>query len=165
MKNRGFYFLIAAFVFLLVAVGALAIFLVVRDTTVTSKDIYIEANGTTQQNLVFSSLSLDPGEETSYSVYIMAKKSGTYSITLTFDEITDGGLKNYVNAELECGGKRVIKPLYALFEDGDTTTFNCLLTAYEKTAILVRFSVPDSAGNETQRLTADFNILLTAKAV
>jgi len=126
------------------------------------RNVTLESEGVTEETFEFSALDLKPGDVIEYKINLNNATEDLYEVSLVFTEEKDGGLKEYVDVELQCGNRKVSKKLKALFEDSNPVKFDCKVGSGEIPVVYVRYIMQESVGNEAQDATADFKIVLTA---
>ena len=126
------------------------------------EDIVIESNGQTIKNFSIDDLMLNPGQSKDYMVNLVCKAEGTYSIILDFNEIKNGGLKNFVDVDVFVGESLIgTKTLDELLTDGQTLTFSVDLLGDKPVALKMVYKMSNEIKNEAQGTYADFDLKLT----
>lgn len=124
------------------------------------ESITVSANGVTQKTLEINDLTLIPTQKKEYQISLSCEASGTYDLTLEYDEKLDGGMKDFVNVTVRCNGVDVYRGGLASLLDGENVTFDAYLTKNDPTVIAFTYEMPAEVGNEAKGTAADFNINL-----
>lgn len=126
------------------------------------KNITLSEDGVTHETLEFSANGLHPGETRAYTLNLKSVITDRYIISFAFEETKDGELKNYIDVILTYGDEKYECKLADLL-DGQTLSFeNVAIEADETAVITITYYMPEDVGNEAQKTTADFDIILTA---
>jgi hypothetical protein len=163
MKNRSINILITAFVLLGILAFSLAIFIQWAHESFAD-GITVSENGVTESVLKVRDLRLNPTESKEYSVKLICEATGSYLITLDYNETSDGGMKRFVNVKVKCGGEVVYEgPLAPLLDSDYAIEFEGELDSEEPLPICITYDMPRDVGNEAQGTFSDFDVTLKIK--
>ena len=126
------------------------------------KEVAIEVNGTTTVETDMEGINLLPGQESEYAIDLRFSLGGDYSLTVDFSEIRSGGLEDLFDVELSCDGTVVKNKLSAMLKGDSSITFDRTVKDHETKKIIVRYTLPESVGNEVQNSFADLKIGIVA---
>ncbi len=125
------------------------------------KQIVIESEGVTVDNMQIERLCLHPGDSVDYKVILKSKVSGGYSVTIDFDEIEDGGLKNFIIISIKDGETLVYNKGLDEALSGDDVVFECDIKANEDYVLDIKYLMPIESGNDAMNTRTSFNIEFT----
>lgn len=154
--------LVAIVAVILAGVVLLGVIMINNDEFVTN--ITLSENGETHETLEFSAKGFHPGEDREYTINFKSPVSDRYRIEFTFEETYDGKLKDYIDVTVSYGGSEGWYE-YKLADllDGKTLLFdNVIFEAGEEVSFTITYTMPLDVGNEAQKATADFYLILTA---
>ena len=129
------------------------------------KQIVLERDGKTVENMQIKELGLHPGESVDYKVLIKTKATGTYRVSMDFDEIEDGGLKNFIIVTIKSGDTVIYEDGLTQTLSGDNVVFNCDIKANETYVLDIKYLMPIEAGNDAMNTRASFNIEFTIELI
>ena len=163
MKNRSINMLIVALL-LLAALSVTLITFLTKAKEDFPKEIRVNADGETETILAVRDLKLHPSESKRYDVDLICAASGSYYISLDYEEKTNGGMKPFVDVTVMCGDVVVYRGNLAALLDADVQIqFLGELHEKEPLPISVIYEMPRETGNEAQRTSAEFDICLKIK--
>lgn len=122
-------------------------------TTITLK-------GETTKTLSAEIKDLYPGSVSEYEIILDGDHSEEFYITLSFREISNGKLKDYIGVKIKTDNVTIEKPLKELLDEKAN-----LSLGQNSTNIKITYTMAIDAGNETQGADIKFYIDLTAKRV
>ncbi len=160
MKNKSINILIVAFVLLSLLAVVLIVF--IKDTREGfEENITVSADGVTETTLEVRDLTLVPTDKKEYSVNLVCAATGTYDVSLSYDETLDGGMKNFVNVLVTYDNKLAYDGrLVDLIDNSHIIEFECELTAKTPVVVKISYEMPYEVGNEAQNTYADFDVKL-----
>ena len=103
MKNKNINMLIISFL----VISAFAVMLIIFVGTAKrdfAENIKVSQNGLTEDVFTVRDLRLNPSESKEYSANLVCAASGTFAFELSYEEKTDGGLKQFVNVTITADG-------------------------------------------------------------
>ena len=163
MKNRSINMLIVGLLLLGIMAVILSVFLWKAKEEFPEK-ITVDESGITETIWKVRDLKLNPSESKEYSVNLVCEASGSYYITLDYEETRDGGMKGFVNVTVNVDSEAVYKgSLSELLDNEITIDFEEELYATDPVVITIRYSMPYEIGNEAQGTYSDFDINLKIK--
>lgn len=114
------------------------------------------------ETVEFSSVNIKPGDSDEYVLALTSQLPGDCVLTLDFEEIEKGKLKQYLDVKIEMEGETLYEgSLEDLFEEENVLTKRCQIKKRKKYEIKVTYSMPLEVGNEAKRATADFLLNIT----
>ena len=122
------------------------------------KEIKIVKDGTTIDSMEIKSLSLHPGESVDYQVVLNAPMSGSYQVTLDFNEKVDGGLKQFIVVVINDGSKNVLNKGLSDVLAGDKITLTCNIEEKKPYVLDISYVMPEDVNNDAMGTTATFEI-------
>ena len=163
MSNTKKNLLIACSCMLIAIAFSVLVFVMVVQSNFSDK-IVVRRNKEVHEILEVSDLRLIPGESKDYEVDLTSRISSNFTVTLDYNEIEDGGMKNYTDVKIVIEGNTLYEgKLSDLFEDGVELTYDLRLTRGQDTTILITYSMDESIGNEAEKTYTDFYIDLLIK--
>lgn len=163
MKKKSINILITALLLLGIVAVVLFVFLAYADE-VFDDNLRVSENGVTTHIMEVRNLRLNPAESREYTVNLICEASGGYRVFLDYEEIKDGGMKDFVNVTVKCNGSTVYEgPLKELLDTDKVVEFFATLEADDPVPISVKYKMPYETGNEAQETYSDFNVKLTIK--
>ncbi len=125
------------------------------------ENITVSEDGVTESILAVRDLKLCPTESKEYSVNLVCAASGSYHISLDYEEKKNGGMKPFVDVTVKFNGEVVYEgELAALLDSGELIQFEGELHAEEPLVVSICYLMPYDVGNEAQGTYADFDIHL-----
>ena len=146
----------------LLVIGAMAVMLILfidKAHDDFKEDVKVNAEGVTLETLTVKDLKLTPNESKEYTVNLTCAASGSYYISLDYEEIKDGGMKSFVDVIVKCDEAEVYNgSLTELLDNGRIIKFEDELHATEPLVVSICYKMPYNIGNEAQGTYADFKI-------
>ena len=139
MSNKFVTFLFIAAAVLSVLLAGLLIYIFVLQENVLD-EVVIKRDEVTEVELVVDDLQITPGAKKDYNVVLKAKDTGNYQLSILYDETVNGGMK-------DVDGYEIVKNIS--IERG---------VLYDLT---FEYSMSDTVGNEAQKTTTSFDILIS----
>lgn len=165
MKNKSVNILIISFL-LLGIISVMLITFLGKAKDDFQNDITIDSDGVTESVLSVQDLKLNPTESKEYSVNLVCAASGTYDVTLDYEEKKDGGLKPFVEVSVKANDETVYEgTLLALLGGDERIEFEGELFQEEPLVVTVRYEMPQDVGNEAQGTYSDFDIHLKIEKI
>lgn len=175
MEYRKFEKFLIVAMCVLIIVGFLFLpFVLMHDDKIIKSVVIVEGDYVSKEYSV-SNLGMVPGSEEEREIKIDFQTGGKYEIIVQFEEIADGGLKDYVSVSAEYSGEKLIDDvtLADAFELAKTSYVGKFYEKGECTVLKFRYLMPEHVGdgmtNEQQQSImgsyADFNMILTLKRV
>lgn len=163
MKNRSINMLIVALL-LIAALSVTLITFLAKAKEDFPKDIRVNADGESETILAVRDLKLNPSESKCYEVNLYCAASGSYYISLDYEEVTNGGMKSFIDVTVKCGDVVVYKGNLGALLDADVQVqFLGELHETEPVVISVCYEMPREIGNEAQSTYAEFDVCLKIK--
>ena len=160
MKNKSINMLIVG----LILLGLMAVMLIVfieKAHDDFEKNITVNSDGVTESVLSVRNLKLTPTQKSEYSINLVCDASGSYHVSLVYEEKTDGGMKEFVNVLVKYDEKIAYEgTLGALLDGHETIEFESELKSDDPVVITICYEMPYTVGNEAQGTYADFDICL-----
>ncbi len=125
-----------------------------------SETVIVEGDGVVDKTLSVSSLTLNPGEEVEYEILLKSEIDGSFTVSLDFIEMVDGGLNSFVNVEISSNDNAVHDGTLRDLLSSTAISFEEILDAKAPVKIKITYKMPVETGNEAQGTTASFNIRL-----
>ena len=158
MKNKSINMLIISFL----VITAFAVMLIIFVGTAKrdfSENIKVRQDGLTEGVIPVRDLRLNPSESKEYSVDMVCAASGTFAFELSYEEKTDGGLKQFINVTITADGAVVYQgSLQDLINNGLKVNFKGELQAKEPLVLTFHYEMPREIGNEAQGTYSDFDV-------
>ena len=108
-------------------------------------------------------LNLKPGEVFEYTINIKCELEGHYNIKLSLSELRHGGLEQFVDTQITYESGTANGNLLDLLNKTDEViSYDCMLSLFKPQSIVLRYSLPESVGNEAQGKFADFKVVIDA---
>lgn len=165
MKNKSVNILIVSFLL----IGVMSVMLIVflgQAKEDFPKDITVGADGTTETVMSVRELKLSPTESKEYSVNLVCAASGSYLVSLDFEQENDGGMKAFVDVTVKHDDEVVYEGGLSELLDSDVIIdFESELHAKEPVVITVCYEMPYDVGNEAQGTYASFDIHLKIEKI
>ena len=164
IKNRSVNILIVA----LLLLGIMAVtlwFFIEKSHDDFADKIKVSENGVTEKVFTVRDLMLNPSESKEYTVELVCDASGSYDISLDFEEKHNGGMKKFVSVTVTCGDDVVYEGNLTKLLDKNSPDieFDGELYAEDPLPITIRYEIPRNIGNEAQGTSADFDIHVKIK--
>lgn len=126
------------------------------------ENITVSKEGTTTSTVAVHDLALLPAASRTYTVHLRCKASGTYRVSLVYEEKENGGLKPFVNVTLKAKDEIVWNgTLQALLDSDVNLNFLAELQAEDAYDVQITYDMPQEIGNEAKDTFADFDVHFT----
>lgn len=126
------------------------------------ENITVSKEGTTTSTVEIHDLALLPATSRTYTVHLRCKASGTYRVSLAYEEKANGGLKPFVNVTVKAGDEIMWNgTLQALLNGKTIPGFSAELQAEDPFDVQVIYEMPQEVGNEAKDTFADFDVHFT----
>lgn len=158
-KNRIAGMLITAVTLLIVAGVLLGIDIWKKEGNV--KQVTLTVDGETRESLSVSLTDFYPGETREYVVNLICRDEGSYEVAVKFEKKGDGNLDEYITAEIETQGTRAGGKTLKEYFEGETLTRTCTAKAEEEIKLAIRYAMPSAVGNEAQKASCGFDVVIT----
>ena len=131
-------------------------------------EIKIELGGDSTQSeqvteLAVEGLNLYPGGYKECKLVFDATVDGEFAVDLAFKETEVGMLRQFIDVEIVCQNKTIVKGLSELFEEyeksGKTQQITIALKKGESASLVIRYCMPEEVGDEAQGATSKFNLV------
>lgn len=156
MRNISRNLLIICSCLLTLVAIAVLVFIVVIQSTFTDK-IVIRSNKEIHKIVEVADLKLIPTESKEYEIELNSYTSGDFKITLDYNELKDGGMKDFVDVKIIIEEKTIYEgKLTELFENN--VSYNLRVESGYSSKILIIYSMAESVGSEAENTYADFEI-------
>lgn len=160
MKNKSANILIVSFLLL----GIMSVLLIIfmgNSKEDFENNITVEADGVTEKVLAVRDLKLNPTESKDYSINLVCSASGSYLISLNYEEKSDGGMKSFVDVTIKRNSEVIYTgSLAELLDNGILIEFEGELQATTPLVLTITYLMPINVGNEAQGTYADFEVHL-----
>ena len=93
---------------------------------------------------------------------------GEYNVTVSFKELTNGGLKNYTDLRVLLGDEVIHESKLSEvldFRNPVEIKFTCELDMKSTVPLTFEYSMPEGVGNDAKRTTAKFNTNILIEGV
>ena len=157
IKTKSITLLLVSMV--LISVMAISlIFYVEGDVPRLSETVTVSSDGVAEETLTVQSLTINPGETRECYVFLRSELSGGFLVKVTFDEISDNGLKPFVNVIVYIDDEAVYDgPLTDLLAN-TAVSFLENLDDSAPSILKIQYKMPVETGNDAQGTTASFYI-------
>lgn len=155
--NRVLIYILIFTIIVAIAIGGILLINNISTHNEFKKNITVSADGETTHVLNFENLKVLPGKAVEYVVNLQSSLNGDFIISLDFINVLSGGLENYVIVETEINGDKRKYSMTTLFNDVDIVYNSALFQSNE---LKIKYSIPDSVGNEAQGKFVKFDIKL-----
>ena len=110
-------------------------------------------------------LALVPGKEREFSFQLKCRDSGEYQVGLMLTEKADGGLKPFVNVQVELDGKTILNGNLEEIMGSSAIVLDEYEFSRESVDLVITYMMPAEIGNEAMGTSADFDmhILIAGK--
>ena len=123
-------------------------------------DVELDEHGSAVLEL--SSEGIKPGDTVEYVMAIDSELPGTCILTLDFEEIEKGALKDYLYVTVEVEGETLCEVLLSeLLESDEPLSTPCKVSKKEDLEIKVKYSLPLETGNEAKNASVDYLLHIT----
>ncbi len=159
IKTKSITLLLVSMV--LISVMAISlIFYVEGDVPRLSETVTVSSDGVAEETLTVQSLTINPGEKRECYVFLRSELEGDFSVKVTFDEISDYGLKPFVDVIVYCDDKAVYDGTLTDLLSGTAVSFLENLDAETPSVLKIQYKMPVETGNDAQGTTASFYIII-----
>lgn len=161
MKSKGINLLIVSL--LLLGMLGISMIVFVEDAHDEFKQaVQVNEEGVTKETVTVNDLMLNPTEKKEYEILLTCPASGTFDLSLDYEEKKNGGMKPFVRVTITCEDAILFEGTLAELLDGDhAVSVQCELEAEKALALHICYEMPYEVGNEAQGTFADFEIHLT----
>ena len=160
MKTRRLSIIVVAFL-LLSMLSIMLIVFVQQAHEDFPENIRVGEDGKLDTIMTVQDLRLNPTEKREYDIHLYCAASGSYYISLDYEELRDGGMKQFVNVTVRCADMVIFEGMLTDLLDGDTVVkFEGNLESEDPLTVSVSYEMPEHIGNEAQGTSADFDIRL-----
>lgn len=125
------------------------------------KQVTLTVEGEARESLSVSLTDFYPGETREYVVNLICRDEGRYEVSIEFEKKGGGSLDEYITAEIEaqgtCAGGKTLKEYF----EGETLTQTCAAKAEEEIKLAIRYEMSSEIGNEAQKASCGFNVIIT----
>ena len=149
---------------LFVSMGLIAVMAVTlisylkSDTTSLANTVTVSEDGVVKESIEISSMTLNPDESRENYIFLRSEIDGNFNVTISFEEIQNGDLKNFVNVSVLVNDIAVQDETLLNLLSGTAISFNENLNKTDAVIVKIVYKMPKSVGNEAQGTTASFNI-------
>ena len=112
--------------------------------------------------LKFENLSLVPGEQCEYTVFLEGDNPKAYDVTLDFEELFDLSLKNFAYVRILADGKLLLDELLADAFKNDSIKLHVDFGQDEDVELKITYYLPIEVGNEAKNAEAIFDLRISA---
>ena len=163
MKERSLNILLVG-IMLLTLLAIMMVFFLYRADLKFENNITVTENGVTESVMKVKDLTLTPGAQRDYHVNLICDATGGYHFFIDYEEVYDGGMKDFVNVRIMFGEQEVYYGrLKTLLDEGEIPTFDGILDHADPLVLSFYYEMPIETGNEAQGTCADFDIIITIK--
>ena len=164
-QGKRLRFLIVAGVLLIAAGLLLVSWIVATEEERNTIEIRLSDKRPSTKEIVFDHLALVPGEDCEYEIVLKGDrtlKGDTYKLTMDFEEIEEGRLKDYARIQIISNDTIVCDELLATVLEGEDMEFSIDFNEEKSKSIRILFYLPDEVGNEAKKAEALFKLVLIA---
>ena len=160
IKSKSIWILIISFI----VVAFISIAIIFNNLDARSEftnSVKIDGSGYAEKEIEVRNLQLHPNESKSYSIEVAPEFGGDYEISINYQEIKDGGLKEFETVSFSVDGKQVQSSSLKSLLDGKSSIVILQNFSEDKPLKLtVTYIMPYEVGNEAQGAYADFDVTL-----
>ncbi|MBR3804174.1 MAG: hypothetical protein IKJ14_02350 [Clostridia bacterium] len=160
IKSKSIWVLIISFI----VVAFISIAIIFNNLDARSEftnSVKIDGSGYAEKEIEVRNLQLHPNESKSYTIEVAPEFGGDYEISINYQEIKDGGLKEFVTVSFSVDGKQVQSSSLKNLLDGKSSIVILQNFSEDKPLKLtVTYIMPYEVGNEAQGAYADFDVTL-----
>ncbi len=113
------------------------------------------------QIVSFENLCLIPGQACDYTVILESDDADECNLTIEFEEMGDGTLKNFAYVRIEANGEVLYDKLLATVFDGEKISLMIDFPQKQNTELTVTYYLPIEVGNDAKNAEVVFQMLLT----
>ena len=160
MQNVAMRIVLCVACVLLIAGTAVTGYMLVN---LDSRDIIdVELDEYGSATLDFSSDGIKPGDTVEYAMAINSDLPGDCILTLDFEELNEGALKDHLYVKVEVEGEVVANCLLAELIDGEgAINVPCKVKKHKDLEIRLEYSLPLETGNEVKNASVDYLLHIT----
>ena len=163
MSRRSYFILVSIMLVLIAFSVMLNIFLYNADEKYEGS-IDVRENGVTETVIPVRDLILSPGVSKEYHVDLICDATGSFFITLEYEESFDGGMKHFVNTTILSNDTVIFNgPLTDLIDKKIPIEFEEVIDESDPVVITFIYTMPVEIGNEAQRTSSEFDIHVEIK--
>ena len=126
------------------------------------KDITLSEDGVTQEEMSINLEGIYPGKSVEYTIHFGGNAASIYDLELTFTPSENVALAQYMDVELDVNGETVSSGLLSEYLGGEAVALDLEIGEGGESTFVLRYTRPETVGNEAMNLTADFTINITA---
>ena len=160
MSNKFVTFLFIAAAVLSVLLAGLLVYIFVLQKNVLD-EVVIKRDEVTEVELVVDDLQITPGAKKDYNVVLKAKDTGNYQLSILYDETVNGGMKDFVDVKIYYAGELIYNGTLTELVDGYEIVKNISIERGVLYDLTFEYSMSDTVGNEAQKTTTSFDILIS----
>lgn len=157
IKSKSIWILISSFI-MVFFISVAVIFNNIDAREDFTNSVKIDGDGYAETTCEIRSLQLHPSESKDYSIEVAPEFGGEYEITINFNEITNGGLKEFVNVSVSIGDKIYTYLLKNLLDEKNTIKILQNFSKEKPLELIISYAMPYEVGNEAQGVFADFDV-------
>lgn len=158
-KKLGYFLTIL--ICTLIVVGVIFTFYTLSTKGDLEKEIVINSDGKAHDVLEVNSMKLFPSEKKLYDIGLTSKLEGTFHVRLDFNEIEDGGMKEFVDVVIKVGEEEIFEGKLSYLLGDYVVEFDSLIKKTSLTIIEIEYSMSEEVSNEAKNTFSSFNIDLT----
>lgn len=160
IKNKSIWVLIISFI----VVAFISIAIIFNNLDARSEftnSVKIDGSGYAEKEIEVRNLQLHPNESKSYTIEVAPEFGGDYEISINYQEIKDGGLKEFVTVSFSVDGKQVqSSSLKSLLDSKSSIVILQNFSEDKPLKLTVTYIMSYEVGNEAQGTYADFDVTL-----
>lgn len=158
-KKSNLFYIIVLTIVTIITVGIISKYL----SAYTEKDNELNVNGNyASKEFKVDLKNFSPGSSQSFEIDINIKRRKPYIVTLDYNELEAGTLKEFLNVMIKVNGEKICeKSLKELLESDTVITFESIKKATGPIKIEFEYNMPVEVGNEAQNATSKIKIDIT----
>ena len=162
MKEKSINMLLVAMIMISLFAVMMIMFLYRADLKFENT-VTVRENGVTESVLKVKELTLTPGAVRDYHVNLVCDATGMYHIYVDYEEIHNGGMKDFVDVRIMFGEQVIYDGCLKSLLDGEIVAFDGELDHAEPLVLSFYYEMPIETGNEAKGTSCDFDIVLTIR--
>ena len=139
--------------------------MVLNYTNAFEKEIIVDSENVTIEDMSIVNLALHPGESVEYHVSFKSRVSGKYRVDIEFIESENGDLKNFINVSIVDNETAIYDKGLNDALAGEGLSHNCQLEANKPYTLDIKYLMPKTAGNEAMGAKASFKVKFTIQRI
>lgn len=145
---------------LILIVAVILIIYLLSDCNGVDGTIVIESDGVASEEITVENLELYPGDCKTVELAILSKVSGTYNFSLKFNEVADGGLKQFVIVDVYYDDEIISSETLSSLLGGKDINFDCNVEVSTRSVLKIIYKMPIETDDTAQDTTSSFIVAL-----